>query len=83
MRKSQEQLLFASEAVCGGRGAVDHAATAAAGCDVLLHGPYICEVKVGIITIGMWYKALWSPNLSPKSKQKVGSCSLLEPSFFR
>ena len=54
MRKSQEQLLFASEAVCGGRGAVDPAATAAAtGCDVLLHGPYICEVKVGIITLGM------------------------------
>ena len=54
VRKSQEQLLFASEAVCGGRGAVDPAATAAtAGCDVLLHGPYICEVKVGIITIGM------------------------------
>jgi len=28
-------------------------------------------VKVGMITLGMWYKVLWSPKLIQKSKQKA------------
>ena len=53
VRKSQEQLLFASEAA-GGSGVVGSAAVTP-GCDVLLHGTYICEVlnKPGIFgTLG-------------------------------
>ena len=42
VRKSQEQLLFASEAA-GGGGAIGFAA-AIAGCDGLLHGTCVCEV---------------------------------------
>ena len=29
------------------------------------------EIKVGIITIGTWYKALWSPNLIQNHNKKV------------
>ena len=31
----------------------------------------VCYAKVGIITIGTWYKALWSPNLIQNHNKKV------------